>query len=385
MQLAPSVRQLPVRFVGTGSEYFRIWIVNLLLTLVTLGLYYPRARQRKLAYFYGHTEIDGRPLAFHAEPRKMTRGFLFVAALFIVYSLASQASPLVANIGPLVIWGLWPVLWRSSLRFRMASTGWMGLRGRFTGSLREAYLAFWPFVLPAVAAALIGLMGDLGAGPATREALPLAMLALGLVSVVAVPLGLWRMRAYQQAHYAFGAEHSRFNVTPRAVYGVLLRTAALALGLLVLGGLGVFALGALGLFGGPGGTRADVGDVVVTIILTAVLGLLYSVIAMAILRGYYEASMQNLCWNGTRSANLRTLSRLSARALALLMLRNGVLSVLTGGLYQPFAAVATAKLRLEAVTLLSKLDTDALEAGARQHEEAAGDAMADALGVDMGL
>ncbi len=132
MQLAPSVRQLPIRFVGSGSEYFRIWIVNLLLTLVTLGLYYPRARQRQLAYFYGHTEIDGRPLAFHAEARKMTRGFLFVAALFIVYSLASNVSPLVANVGPLMVWALWPVLWRSSLRFRMGSTGWMGLRG--TGS-----------------------------------------------------------------------------------------------------------------------------------------------------------------------------------------------------------------------------------------------------------
>jgi uncharacterized membrane protein YjgN (DUF898 family) len=27
----------PIRFVGSGSGYFRIWIVNLLLTLVTLG------------------------------------------------------------------------------------------------------------------------------------------------------------------------------------------------------------------------------------------------------------------------------------------------------------------------------------------------------------
>ena len=36
--------QLPISFTGSGSEYFRIWIVNLLLTFVTLGLYYPWAK-----------------------------------------------------------------------------------------------------------------------------------------------------------------------------------------------------------------------------------------------------------------------------------------------------------------------------------------------------
>ncbi len=27
------------RFTGNGGEYFRIWIVNLMLTIVTLGIY----------------------------------------------------------------------------------------------------------------------------------------------------------------------------------------------------------------------------------------------------------------------------------------------------------------------------------------------------------
>ena len=43
--------QTRLGFTASGSEYFRIWIVNLLLTLGTLGLYYPWARVRKLRYF----------------------------------------------------------------------------------------------------------------------------------------------------------------------------------------------------------------------------------------------------------------------------------------------------------------------------------------------
>src|SRR5690348_9519846 len=56
------VRRLSIRFSGGGGEYFRIWIVNLLLTIVTLSLYYPWAKVRKLRYFYGNTVVDGQPL-----------------------------------------------------------------------------------------------------------------------------------------------------------------------------------------------------------------------------------------------------------------------------------------------------------------------------------
>jgi len=40
----------PIGFTASGSEYFRIWIVNLLL-VVTLGLCLPWAKVRKLQYF----------------------------------------------------------------------------------------------------------------------------------------------------------------------------------------------------------------------------------------------------------------------------------------------------------------------------------------------
>lgn len=62
---------VPIEFTGSGSEYFRIWIVNLLLTLVTLGIYYPWAKVRRLRYFYGNTLVAGHALwTFTASPRR---------------------------------------------------------------------------------------------------------------------------------------------------------------------------------------------------------------------------------------------------------------------------------------------------------------------------
>lgn len=35
------------RFIGTGTQYFGIWIVNLLLSILTLGIYSAWAKVRR--------------------------------------------------------------------------------------------------------------------------------------------------------------------------------------------------------------------------------------------------------------------------------------------------------------------------------------------------
>ena len=60
----------PIVYTGTGGEYFRVWVVNVLLTIVTLSLYTPWARRRTAQYFYSHTQVLGSPLEFAAEQRR---------------------------------------------------------------------------------------------------------------------------------------------------------------------------------------------------------------------------------------------------------------------------------------------------------------------------
>ena len=79
----PRAESLPVRFTASGSEYFRIWISNLLLTLLTLGLYHPWAKVRKLRYFYGNTWVGDHAFDFHGDPKRMLRGTLHEAEAFI--------------------------------------------------------------------------------------------------------------------------------------------------------------------------------------------------------------------------------------------------------------------------------------------------------------
>jgi uncharacterized membrane protein YjgN (DUF898 family) len=387
---APVAHELRLRFVGSGSEYFRIWIVNLLLTLVTIGLYYPFAKVRRLRYFHNATEVGGAPLSFNADPWKMFRGYLLVGVMFAAYSGAGQFSPTAGGIAFLIIAALWPALWHSSMRFRLANTGWRGLRFRYTGTRGQAY---------AVMAVPIGLaaVGVLAAMLLSPEAMPapapdapssppaapdwtdivISLLPLALMLAL-TPVFLWLLKRQQHRHYALGEEQTAFDVGLGRFYGFWLR--CVGVGLLVL--LGFIGLGALFLWGLGASGRSPAGAPV----LAGITLILAYLVVFALVGGHFTARLQNLVWNGTASHHLRFDSRLRARDLAGLWFTNTLFTVLTLGLYFPFAQVNSARLRLEAVRVHATIDPDDLVAAAgRADEAAAGDAAGDLLGFDIGL
>lgn len=135
----------PLEFTGSGGEYFRVWIVNVLLTILTLGFYTPWARRRTAQYFYGHTLVAGSPLEFTAQQRRMVMGFVMLVMITIAYNIAvntgqDTAVSLFLLAGALLA----PFIWGSAMRFRLGSTRWRGLRLQFTASWREVYVASWP-------------------------------------------------------------------------------------------------------------------------------------------------------------------------------------------------------------------------------------------------
>ena len=196
----------PIKFTGSGGEYFRVWIVNVLLSIVTLGLYTPWARRRTAQYFYSHTQVAGSPLEFVAETRRMVFGFLAFAALYIAYQLAAETGQQMA--AGLLLFGfaaLAPFLWASAMRFRLGATRWRGIRLAFTASWKEVYIASWPvFAIAAIWTALFfvaaALAPDMPLGvaeePGSVPKLPSfggSALALGLLAVVLTLLCVIRL------------------------------------------------------------------------------------------------------------------------------------------------------------------------------------------------
>jgi uncharacterized membrane protein YjgN (DUF898 family) len=109
-------------------------------------------------------------------------------------------------------------------------------------------------------------------------------------------------------------------------------------------------------------------------------------VLIAIVQPYIVSRLQNLVWSRTAGRTVRFDSTLRFKPLLWLTLKNWLLVVLTLGLYWPFAAIAMAKLKLEAVTVLADAQFDRLVSQQRGGvRDATGDVAADVFGIDVNL
>jgi uncharacterized membrane protein YjgN (DUF898 family) len=374
-----------IEFGGAGSEYFRIWIVNLLLIMVTFGIYYPWAKVRKLKYFYNNTHIDGHALEFHGEAKKMLRGSLIVGVFFMIYSVAVDFSAVAGLIAILSFMALGPVLFRGAMRFRLANTSWRGMRMRFVAQdLKEAYWSIVPalalFLLPGV---ILAFLSD---EPQNKSAvMPFSGTSLGLyvlAAAIAIPYFFWRLKRYQHNHYAWGPLQTQYRSEVGATYKVFGLTVLMVLLISALFAAAIFLL-TPNTVGSMRSWSQNLG------LMASVLIPLFFVFIIAINiapRAYFTAKMQNLIWSRTGNNHFRFKSDLAVAKFMGLQFKNYLLIAITLGLYWPFAVVATKRMQLEAISLKTRVSLDALTNAARAREnDAAGDMAADIFGFDVGM
>ena len=97
---------IPFAFEGRAEDYFAIWTVNLLFTILTLGGYSAWAKVRRLQFFYGSTRLAGDGFSYLARPVALLRARLLVVAVLSLYIAARWFSP---PVGFLLTLGFIPV------------------------------------------------------------------------------------------------------------------------------------------------------------------------------------------------------------------------------------------------------------------------------------
>lgn len=359
---AAEPRQLTLAFTGDGREYFRIWVVNLLLTLATFGIYSAWAKVRRLQYFDRNTLLAGASFDFHGNPRAVLVGRLLSVVLLVAYHYAFGFS---STFGMVVIIGLllaFPWLMRGALRFRLGNTSYRGLRLGFDGPALEAYLAWLPpaftFLMPGV---LLALYPD----KPYLAALPVPLYLLW-------PLMHARIRRFQHAHLLFGDRHSHYTVKSRRFYRFYL----------VAGGLALAAVIATGVVAGFAGVAAG-NRPGVAVAIGMFVGVLTVYVAYLLIGPYMVVRVSNLAWSNTTFPGLRIRSTLPARAFMKLQTKNALLTILTLGLYRPFAVVSVYRFRLAHLHIEVDGDIEATAAQVATRGGAAGDSIADGFGIDL--
>ncbi|EIT68236.1 MULTISPECIES: YjgN family protein [Hydrocarboniphaga] len=375
------------RFTGSGGEYFRIWIVNLLLTILTFGIYSAWAKVRRLQYFYRHTEVAGSSFDYHGSPLSILAGRAVAFVLLIAYNASGKISFAATFIALAVMVMVLPWLLRNSFRFRLRYSSYRGLRFSFKAGNAQAYSTFLPygfFALLFVGLTAWAFNGQMPTDPEESVDAQKAMIFAGLMGTIAVayalviPLLHQRLKRFQHGNAWFGLTPFSFGATAGRFYAIYAMTGLIWVGAAFgIGIVAAIAAGVGGLVAREGGSEAVYG--VLTLVAPAYL------LLFAITGAYFSARIANLVWNGTRLGEHRFESQLRVLPLMWIMLTNMLLVLITLGLYMPWAAVRLARYRAENLVLHPAGSLEAFLASAEGEVGAVGEETLDMFDFDIGL
>lgn len=338
-------------FTGTGSEYFRIWIVNLLLSIITLGIYSAWAKVRKTRYFYDNTKLAGTSFDYHGSPFAILRGRIVAVLFFAAYNVAFMISDIVGFLAMILLGGLFPWLIWKSLQFKLYNSSYRSIRFGFRGSIGRVYSVY--LLLPILTVFSLYLLA-----PFTHQ----------------------RMKKFQHEESRYGGTHFSFHGSVGGFYKTYLIGLAVALLGIVVIGLG-FGGTLMGIFmnAGEGGAagKAAAGTVMLAMLaLYAWIFLLFPV---------FLTLIQNLVWNNTALANHQFRSEMKAGRMMFIAVTNLLGIIVTLGLFTPFAQVRAMKYRIESMSMIPDGSLDEFVATVQENATATGEGMADLLDFDLSL
>jgi uncharacterized membrane protein YjgN (DUF898 family) len=342
----PDLSPRPFRFTGNGAEYFRIWIVNLLLSLVTLGIYSAWAKVRRLRYFYGHTSVDGGTFGYHASPIAILKGRLIAYAVVATLAIVSNVAPLLASVLYLPLLVLTPIVLVRAMRFRAVSSSYRGIRFGFDGLENDAFSVY--LLLPMIVPFTLGL---------------------------AYPFMVARQREFMVDHSRLGRSRFVLGLPLWPVYRIYATAVVAGVGWLAV--LAVTVGGAMLAAGADGDDPSMSPGVALIVLFTYVVaGVVYVCVRTA---------FENLVWNHTMLDEHRFDSRLRIPRMLAIYAANIITIALTLGLAVPWARVRLARYRAASLTLLPGGPLLSEADGAAGEESATGAELSDAMDLDFGL
>ncbi len=314
--------KVPFEFTGNGKEFFRIWIVNLFLSVLTLGIYSAWAKVRTQRYFYSHTHLDGTCFEYTANPKQILLGRVIAVFVLAVTYLGQSFFPEFSYwiLLPAVFILPWIIL--KSLQFRARNSVYRNIQFHFRGNYQEAVLTIVGYSL-------------------------LSVLSLGLLSGFA----LKKYYEFVVTNSGYGDTHFLFETTTGEYYKfiVTLILLLIVLALTVSFGLGIIFFAISTLF--------ETSQELAAQFITGGLLLVY-VWQFA----FIKARTVNLMYSGILVPEWYTFdTSITTWDVFKLYIINGILILLTLGLYIPFAKIKMAQYRVDHLQLRSTQSLDQFE------------------------
>ncbi|MDR1367664.1 MAG: DUF898 family protein [Candidatus Accumulibacter sp.] len=335
--------QYHFEFTGSGSEYFRIWIVNFCLSVLTLGIYSAWAKVRREQYFHRNTLLDGSGFDYHGNPTAILKGRIIAYSLFFALSAIERFQPSFYLFALIAISPIVPWLLERSLAFRARNTSYRGLRFNFHATYLECLTTFLPYLLLFIATVLF-LEQISGPGKlAARDKSTMLMMVWVPISIYALsfPALIRSLKRFQINNLSYGRARFHCEAGLGTFYKIFFRTALIALAFLILALL----------------SSPFVYTFVVLLKSAIIPMILLTLLFQAAIASYFQSRTTNHLWDNTRLERNPFTSSQTFRELFAITLTNWLFTIFTAGLYWPWSRVRLAAYRASRTTLMaSSLD-----------------------------
>ena len=338
-------------FTGSAGEYFRIWIVNTFLTILTLGIYAAWAKVRNRQYFYKNTTLDGHSFDYTANPVAIFKGYLIIGTGILLYYLSEAYDHRVSMVLLVSFYIVFPFLIYKSLRFFAHNSAYRNIRFRFAGTAGNSYRTYllYPFLIP---------------------------FTLGLI----YPYWAFQKKKYFFDNMGYGTSSNSFAGRSGPFYKVYLIAILIAFVFFFIFamGIGVFVQPFAQSFG-----KESMGKMMVVFFMLVLYPLM--LIAATFFQQYIYAWTTNYSWGHSKLGRVRFESTLRAGKLVWIRITNILAIIVSLGLLAPWARVRRTRYVLDNLTVITEQSLNDFAAAVEPEEKAYGDAATDFFDLEIGL
>jgi len=348
-ELSEKFMPVSFNFHGKAGEFWKIWIVNVLLSVLTLGIYSAWAKVRTMRYFYGNTALDDHRFNYLATPIQVLKGRIIAVVLFGLYYLTSSLFPMVGLSLIFIMFFLFPFFICSSLRFNLRMSSYRNVKFDFKGKYGQALVNF--LILP---------------------------IASVFTLYLALPWVLKRIDNFLISNVYYGDKQFKPELETSKYYIAAILTMVL---MFVAFGLFAFVLGMTGMSFEQFASEETPQFSWVLVLLFA-----FYIIIINVVSAYYQATIRNHIFDNTEVENVAKFkSSFDFLSLAWLHLSNLLLIMCTFAIAYPWAKIRAAQYAISHTQVKLSDEKEKVIDQLGEQQSAIGDELANVFDVDVAL
>lgn len=137
--IPPAIPITQVQYHGKAGQVFRLHLMNLLMNVITLGIYSFWGKTRIRRYMTSHVSILDDRFEYTGTGKELLYGWLKAMLIFFPL-IVCMSIPFVNFFGIFLFMAILSVAVYLALRYRLSRTKWRGIRFRLAGSLKEFFI-----------------------------------------------------------------------------------------------------------------------------------------------------------------------------------------------------------------------------------------------------